>query len=286
MTRRIAITGTDGTGKTTLVRKLAERFADRPRVLRAFRAPQYHEHPDHPFGRLSATIDALSEQGDRDGNPLLKATALFLSMTLYGDVERHLAATYAPEVLVAERQCLADSLTYARFYLPLLKAPLTPCELPAGALAQLEAWLPVFQARADLGTCSFWELPLYIRDLFSQEPAHLLASLQALYHADVPDQVVLLHVGADALTARLAEKRGVAGAPPRELHEQAHVLGMFQQGLAQSCDYLRTIKPSLVITPVDTSDRTIDESVLAVLSAIGFETQDAPTFSGVNLNTL
>jgi hypothetical protein len=268
MTRRIAITGTDGTGKTTLVRKLAERFAGQPRRLRAFRAPQYHEHPDHPFGRLSATIDGLSELADRQGNPLLKATALFLSMTLYGDVERHLAAAYAPDVLVAERQCLADSLTYARFYLPLLKEPLTPFELPEG----LEAWLPVFQARADLGSCSFWELPLYIRDLFSQEPARLLANLQALYHADVPDQIVLLHVGAEALTARLAEKRGMAGAPPRELHEQAHVLGMFQEGLGQSCQFLRTIKPELVITPVDTSDRTIDESVLAVLTAIGIET--------------
>lgn len=270
MTRRIAITGTDGTGKTTLVRKLAERYADRPLELRAFRAPQYHEDPDHPFGQLSATIDALSELGDRQANPLLKATALFLSMTLYGDVERHLAATYAPQALVAERQCLADSLTYARFYLPLLQGPLKPFDLPG--LAVVERWLPVFQARADLGSSSFWDLPLYIRDLFSQEPARLLVNLQALYHADVPDQVVLLQVGEEALTRRLAEKRGVAGAPPRELHEQAHVLGMFQQGLGQSVEFLRSVKPALVITPVDTSDRTIDESVLAVLSAIGFET--------------
>jgi thymidylate kinase len=51
-TQRIAVTGTDGSGKTTVIRGLAAAFADRPETLRAFRAPQYHEDPDLPFGQF------------------------------------------------------------------------------------------------------------------------------------------------------------------------------------------------------------------------------------------
>lgn len=281
-TRRIAIAGTDGTGKTTLVRRLAERFEDRPGTLLAFRAPQYHEGPDHPFGLLSASIDALSELGDRLNEPRLKATALFLSMTLYGDVERHLASTYVPKFLVAERQCLADSLTYARFYLPLVTGPLdqgklegpvreTLDKLSPKAWDRLNAWLPVFQARADLAAQDFWNLPLYMRALFERPPEELLGSLQALYHATPPDHVVLLTVRLDALLGRLAEKRGQVGAAPQEIHEQANLLGMFQGGLAQSCEALRLIAPGMTITTLDSSDRTIDDTVSEVLSVIGVE---------------
>jgi hypothetical protein len=281
-TRRIAITGTDGTGKTTLVRRLAQAYNGRPELLMAFRAPQYHEGPDHPFGVLSAAIDALSELGDRQADPLLKATALFLSMTLYGDVERHLSSTYRPQVLVAERQCLVDSLTYARFYLPLLRAPLDAAKLEPliestlatvhpEAWNRVQAWLPVFQSRAEQAPCDFWHLPLYIRDLFNQAPAALLASLQLLYQTQVPDQIILLTVQPAALALRLAKKRSELGAAPQELHEQAHILGMFQDGLWQACEYLATIAPKLVIGKLDSSDRSIEETLTDVLNVIGLE---------------
>jgi thymidylate kinase len=277
-TQRIAVTGTDGTGKTTVVRLIRDAFADRPDVVQAFRVPQYHEGPDLPFGRLSAIIDAVSEFADRSGNLQLKATALFLSMTLYGDVERHLMSTYRPQWIVNERQCLADSLTYARFYLPLLKSAfdretlepaLREALLPLGAdaLDRLIAWIPVFQARDGLVPTSFWEMPLFARDLFMAPPLELLDSLQALYAAEIPDHIVLLHVSPERLAERLAQK--LTGAAPKELHEQSHVLAMFQAALTESCALLQKHKPSLQVHVLDTSEQTPEQSKDAVLLLFG-----------------
>jgi broad-specificity NMP kinase len=274
-TQRVAVTGTDGTGKTTIVRRLAERFADRPGLVRAFRAPQYHEDPDLPFAALSKAIDDLSVLADMAGDPILKATALFLSMTLYGDVERFVAGAYRPRHVVAERQCLADSLTYARFYLPLLKGPLDRERLEArlvqtlgaDAFARVEAWVGVFQAREPgRDPVSVWELPLFIRDLFSSPPEVLLPRLQTLYHAEIPDRIVLLTLTPEALAERMALKKGQA---PTELHEQAHILAMFQQGLTASCQALASARPGTVVVPIDASTQTPSETEAAVLAAIG-----------------
>lgn len=267
--QRIAITGTDGSGKTTIIRRLAAAYADAPQSVRAFRAPQYHEDPDLPFGALALAVDQLSVLADRRGDALLKATALFLSMTLFGDVERFAAAAYRPRFLVSERQCLADSLTYARFYLPLLRGPLDReiepeivAALGADGWRRVRAWLGVFQARdAEFGPVDFFALPLAIRALFESPGPVLLERLMRLYHAEVPDRIVLLQVSGPALAARLAEKRGAA---PTEVHEQAQVLAMFQQALSASCEQLQRIHPALKVDVIDTSQQSSAESEVAI----------------------
>jgi hypothetical protein len=215
---------------------------------------------------------------DLEKDPLLKTAALFLSMTLYGDVERHAAQAYRPKWLLAERQCIADSLVYARFYQPLIQSGLDREKLEAkvqealtpfpGAFAHLNAWLRVVEARVpELGATDFWELPLYVKRLFTAEPVALVGRLQAVYHADLPDQIVLLSVDAEALTARLASKR--QGAAPQELHEQAHVLAMFQAGLKESCALLRQVKPDLIVHDIETSMLNAQTTGKAVVRAIG-----------------
>lgn len=274
MTQRISITGIDGTGKTTIVRRLAA--AGHEGAIRAFRAPQYHEDPDLPFGALSEAIDRMSVLGDRRGDPLLKTVALFLSMTLYGDVERHLAAAYAPRWLVGERQCLADSLTYARFYFPMLQGnldqaaiePVLRAELGPDGLERVLAWHRVVLGRViEVEHQPFWALPEVIKAIFSAPAEALVPRLEALYHASPPDRIILLTVTPEALADRLAAKRGGEG-PPQELHEQAHVLAMFQAGLRESCEVLRRIKPDLRLDVIDTSAQTPAETEDVVTALI------------------
>src|SRR5690349_20980970 len=96
-TLRVAITGVDGSGKTTVIRELRKLYAQKPNEIFAFRAPQFHEDPNLPFGPLSKAIDDLSVFADLSQDPVesvsLKCLALFLSMTLYGDIERHVVSS-------------------------------------------------------------------------------------------------------------------------------------------------------------------------------------------------
>lgn len=285
---RVAITGADGTGKTTVVRRLAGRYVDRSHILRAFRSPQYHEDPDLPFGALSEAIENLGQLADRLGDARLKASMLFLAMTLYGDIERFVAAAWAPRIVVAERQCLADSLTYAKFYLPLLagaldREKLAPAIETAGlseAWTRVIRWAQVISMRAPAGAGwppavdeesaaqDIWALPEVVRRVFDRPPAELVPILQELYNADFPDRIILLTATPEALLARLAEKAEAAGSAPRELHEQAQILAMFQAGLAESAAFLATLRPGLAIDRLDTSDLSIEATEDAALALI------------------
>ena len=135
------------------------------------------------------------------------------------------------------------------------------------------AWLPIFQAReADRAPVGFWDLPIFIRDLFSAPPEVLLPRLMALYHADIPDVIVLLTLDGQALAARMALKKGAA---PQELHEQAHILAMFQGGLTQSCEALAKVRPGTIVKVIDASKQSPSETEAAVLAAIGLRDDQA-----------
>ncbi len=274
-TRRIAVTGTDGTGKTTIIRILQKRFADQPTRVKAFRSPQYHEDPDVPFQRLSNALDAMGEFADTTRHLELKATSLFLQMTLFGDVERHMESAYRPQWVISERQCLCDSLVYARFYKPLMQRnldevalrPALEKELGASGLAAIENWVAGLPAR--IGTdqpLTVWQTPLFALGVFDAQPADLLPRLMAVYQASLPDVIVVLTASAEALSERIAAK-ATTKTPP-ELHEKAHILTMFQAGLQQVATGLKQAKPGLVVHIIDTTDQTEEQTASAVAALV------------------
>jgi thymidylate kinase len=268
-TRRISVTGLDGTGKTTIVRELARRYASEPSFAQAFRAPQFHESPGVPHAALSADIDALSVLADRRRDALLKATSLFLSMTLYGDVERHFEKTFHPELLIGERQPLLDSLVYSIFYSKLLTGPLDPTALTpkiehaigTAGLKRIGQWMGRLAERdSDLrpGLDSFWSLPLYAKRVFDLPVSALLKRLRALYAVEEPEEIVVLSVSSDELQNRLQQKRG-AGTEG-ELHERKETLKQLQKGLQSVLGTLREAYPGVRIHELDTSSLSLRET--------------------------
>ncbi len=268
---KISITGVDGTGKTSIIRALQTKFAATPTLAQAFRAPQYHEDPDAPFGALSSTIDDLSLLADKTSDPLLKTCALFLSMTLYGDVEAHYERTFSSKYLFSERQALADSLAYSKFYKDLLTGPLEPRKLDA--LDVLEKWILVLKQRLPATSplaakeLNLWNLPLFIYKLFDLPPDDLVEHLKALYHCTFPDKIILLKVSSPRLIQRLTQK--AAGGTPKELHEKQHILEALQGGLEQCCLVLAGLKPTLKLHVLDTSELTLESSTAKCLELVG-----------------
>lgn len=265
-TWRVAVTGVDGTGKTTVIRRLREEFRSRPDLAFAFRAPQYHEDEQLPFGGLSKAIDDLSVYGDINSEVKLKALALFLSMTLYGDVERHVMSAYKPRVMFAERQCLLDTLAYARFYLPMLaqaKDSNTSSLASAFALPKvIQHWLPVVAKREQAIKFDLSNLSQYLGQVFSGEPQAIVERLSRIFAAEIPNQIILLTANRENLQGRLAEKK--SETPVAELHEQAGTLEGLLKALRESAALLKKIAPELEVVELPTDGLSIEETVSRV----------------------
>jgi hypothetical protein len=272
-TRRISLTGIDGTGKTTIVNELRRRWEAEPAYAQVFRAPQFHESLGVPHAPLSADIDRLSVLADRQGDVRLKAMSLFLSMTLYGEVERYFEETFHPRFLVGERQPLLDSLVYSIFYAKLLDGPLARVallpellrEIGKDGLERLDGWMRVLSRRdPELrgGIDAFWLLPLYAKKLFELPVSGLLRRLTTLYGVREPEEIILIRVAQPGLQERLRLKRG-AGTE-RELHEKGGVLEQLQKGLMAALTPIREAYPGVRIHEIDTTLKSVEQTCDAV----------------------
>lgn len=276
MTRLISLTGIDGTGKTTAIRHLKALTAEDPSFLQAFRAPQFHEDPETPLGRISAAIDALSVLADQKRDPVLKGVALFLSMTLYGDVENYYTTTYRPKILIGERQPLADCLAYSVFYVQLIGGPfekealepLIQSTIGPEAFQALKNWVKLLAKRDRIFEREegFWGLSSALKQLFELPKLELLSKLKDIFHLRNPDQIIILQVSQEKLSERLIQKAG--SGTERELHERQTVLEQLQRALTQSCDLLKHYQPDLKIHCIDTSNLDILKTCSRVLSLV------------------
>ncbi len=261
-TIRVAITGVDGTGKTSVIRKLNQLYAGSPHQVFAIRAPQYHEDARLPARALSGIIDQLSVQADRTQNPELKAMALFLSMTLYGDIENYVVNAYAPQILFMERQCLVDTLAYAQFYLPLLNQRGEKFERPHPEIsytdsAEIAAWAQVLKNR-DSSFC-FESRSFYLdpQKVFSGSSSEVLLRLMRLFHASIPDRIVILTASPESIRSRLLAKKGET--PVTELHEKSEVLSCLVFAMRQVALLLKAMSPGLVVQEIATESKSVDE---------------------------
>ncbi len=282
---KISVSGVDGTGKTSLIDSIQSQFKNQPNRVRAFRVPQYHEDSSIPFADLSEKMDSLGVFADRISDPILKVCGLFLSMTLFGDVESHYEKTYQPEYLFFERFALADSLTYSKFYKQFITGPLNRTKIEAAVLKELgpdsialfEDWIQVLKSRLpknspiDAAAIDFWSLPLFIKSLFELQPAALIHHLQALYQCGFPDHVILLKVSSTRLMERIAKK--AQGGTQKELHEKQGILEALQGGLEQCNQLLVQMNPRIQLHVIDTSQMSIEETAALCFKKVGLKTE-------------
>jgi hypothetical protein len=227
-----------------------------------------------PFGPLSESIDYLSVEADKSKNAVLKSLALFLSMTLYGDVEKHVLSAYQPSLLFAERQCVLDTLAYAQFYLPILaqslkvpKSSPSARELIRGILGEerlqlIQTWLKVVASREPSLSLDLDYIENYMVQALQGTPQEVVHRLIKLYHADLPDQIILLVTSPEDLALRLKEKKATTSVA--EIHEQSEALMGLSAALNRSAELLKTFKPSLVVHELNTEKMTIDQTIHSI----------------------
>lgn len=249
--KRVAVLGIDGSGKSTIVRRLAG-----PGTI-TLTCPEYHQTPDAPLSDLSRSLDTLSRLADSLGSFELKATAMYLQMTLYGPIESFFAETFKPAILVSEHHPIIDSLAYAPFYAQRVtrdpdRAALEPQlreRLGAGFESVLR-WHP-----------EFWVLATQITELFRKPAPQVLKELVRRYRTGLPDVAVFLDVPVTTALARLKDRGG------RELHESAEALDALRRSTVATLMALKDSVPAFDVRMVDTS-KPLDDTLADVAKVV------------------
>ncbi|WP_069163739.1 hypothetical protein [Nocardia altamirensis] len=267
-TRRVAVVGIDGCGKSSVLARLRE-LAPPTTTFESFTCPDFHDTRNAPLATLSRQLKAMSDGADTIGNLQLKALALYLQMTLYGPVERFFTDTYRPAVLVCERHPLIETLVYGPFYLLLAgidgNGAAALDELGAvlhrtdpGALDAITAWHAAEMRR--LGEkFELWELLGEVADVVGADTADSVAALGARYRTTLPDAVLWLDVPPAQAAARCALRSNGA---VMEAHETPEFLDTLRGGYLRTRDLLTAAFPELRFHTIDTSDGVdLDESV-------------------------
>jgi thymidylate kinase len=273
--KRIAVVGIDGAGKSTVIRRIAERAAGPGEAVLTMTCPAYHLTRDAPLADLSRALAAFSRAGDALGSFELKLVAMYLQMTLYGPVERFLLDTYRPRLLLSEHHALIDTLAYGFFYAAMVgpaadRAALEPrlrAELAAAdpdAWAAIEAWHRREGRR--LGReLPLWEVARQARAALDQPWPAVIAELERRYRTRLPDAVLLLDLPVTTALERLARRDGARG----ELHERAGFLHRLRDNYQRVFDALARHQPEVATYRVDSGDDAdLDRALAPILDAL------------------
>jgi thymidylate kinase len=273
-TRRIAIVGLDGCGKSSVVTRVRELAPARPGAFASITCPDFHDTPDAPLHRLSRQMKAFSDGCDEIGSAEMKALSMYLQMTLYGPVERFILDTFAPDVLVCERHPLIETFVYAPLYVLLagshwdgsaLEPAITSVVDRSGdeVLSSVSGWHATESAR--LGdSLTLWQRFAEVASAVQARFPTAVADFGERYRTTLPDAVIWLDVPPEQAAARCAGRRPSGLV---ETHETLGFLALLRKGYLRFQEDMAREFPCVPIHVVDTSDGVdIDRSVRACIT--------------------
>lgn len=284
---RIALVGIDGSGKSSIVARLRERTAVDGGIV-TLSAPLYHHTPNARMRLLSQRMHAVSVAADGLGLAGLKASILYLQMTLYGVIERRLVEDLRPRCLVSDRHALVDTLAYGPLYRGMVGraldgenwAALVRQRLEVESPHALEAtlsWHEEVALRCGLRT-DFWDLAAEVGSVFERSTEAVVAEFSRRYATELPDVVVWLDIDPAEALRRMRGR----GKPTSELHECAAKMKELRAFYASAMGALGRGWPHIALHRLESSGMTVDETLDAVLEVGGFARHDVATRPRVN----
>jgi len=265
--RRVAVVGIDGAGKSSVVRRCAERLGGAGVVAMA--CPAYHETPDAPLHRLSRRLEAFSSATDALGSASLKAASMYLQMTLFGPVERFLVETFRPHTVLSERHALIDPIAYSPLYARLITDVDRATEasfredLGEAAWRDVLAWQALEAERLGVAR-TLWDIPALLVELAARPWPELFETLGAHFRCGLPDVVVMLDLPVEVALERVGGRGGT-----REVHEGAELLGLLRQTYLKLLEALEAAGKQAVV--VDAAAGDLDAVAGALVERAGLE---------------
>ncbi|WP_196812363.1 hypothetical protein [Nocardia sp. CNY236] len=274
-TRRVALVGIDGAGKSSVLAGL--RALGDPAGIGAFASmtcPDFHDTRDVPLADLSRQLRAFSVGCDQIDDVAMKATAMYMQMTLFGPVEQHFLRTWSPNVLVCERHPLIELLVYGPLYVALAGtdgayreregeiAAVLEQHRP-GTFADIVAWHHAQAAR--LGSSpDIWQLLPEVADLVGREVSEAVAGFADRFRTTLPDTVLWLDAPPQEAAARCTQ-RSTNG--PVEAHETAERLTALRAGYERVRETLATAFPDVGFHRIASGDGVdVEQSVRACVT--------------------
>jgi hypothetical protein len=273
-TRRIALVGLDGCGKSSVITRMRELAPATPGAFASITCPDFHDTPDAPLHRLSRKMKAFSDGCDEIGSAEMKALSMYLQMTLYGPIERFILDTFAPDVLVCERHPLIETFVYGPLYVLLAASDWDGSALQPAITAVLDrsggevfsavsGWHESETARLGDGL-GLWHRFADVASAVQAGFATAVADFGERYRTTLPDAVIWLDVPPEQAAARCAGRRDDG---PVETHESAEFLAILREGYLRFGKDMAREFPHVPIHVVDTSDCVdVDSSVRACIT--------------------
>jgi thymidylate kinase len=273
-TKRIAIVGLDGCGKSSVITRIRELAPARPDAFASITCPDFHDTPDAPLHRLSRRMKVFSDGCDEIGSAEMKALSMYLQMTLYGPVERFTLDTFVPNVLVCERHPLIETFVYGPLYLLLagsgwdgsaLEPSITSVVDRSGdeVFKSVSGWHASESVRLGDGL-SLWQRFADVASAVQAGFATAVADFGKRYRTTLPDAVIWLDVPPEQAAARCAGRRPSGQV---ETHECPGFLAVLREGYLRFQENMAREFPNVPIHVVDTSDGVdIDSSVRACIA--------------------